>query len=118
MLAFSAVPQFPTNGLSTREAGERVQATIRADHITTVNPRDWICIAGAGNHLHLLDWLAVLGSSPPAPTARLSADTAEMPLCLSNPGITWPLPSRGGLSPARASAVMVKPICHRVELHT
>ena len=33
MLAFSAVTQFPTNGSSTRGAGETVQASTSAEHV-------------------------------------------------------------------------------------
>jgi hypothetical protein len=36
MLAFSAVTQFPTNGSSTRTAGEGVQASTSAEHVMTV----------------------------------------------------------------------------------
>ena len=39
MLAFSAVTQFPTNGFSTRETGERVQVSSSAEHMTTAETR-------------------------------------------------------------------------------
>src|SRR5260370_29190359 len=44
MLAFSAVTQFPTNGSSTRAAGESVQASTTAEHVMTAEKRK-ICIA-------------------------------------------------------------------------
>src|SRR5258708_35491916 len=44
MLAFSAVTQFPTNGSSTRAAGESVQACTSAEHVMTAEKRK-ICIA-------------------------------------------------------------------------
>ena len=39
MLAFSAVTQFPTNGSSTRAAGESVQANINAEDVMTKKTR-------------------------------------------------------------------------------
>src|SRR5271169_4999304 len=56
MLAFSAVTQFPTNGSSTRTAGEGVQASTSAEHVMTVEKRNRI--AAAGYHSHVVARLA------------------------------------------------------------
>src|SRR5271167_2250449 len=108
MLAFSAVTQFPTNGSSTRTAGEGVQASTSAEHVMTVEKRNRI--AAAGYHSHVVARLARRYShqDPMRPHLRSAPDAAQ-----DEGRVRLP---KG--SPARASANMVEPVCHRVENYT
>src|SRR6202035_1447107 len=96
MLAFSAVTQFPTNGSSTRGAGETVQASTSAEHVMIGETRK-IRIA-----------------SPELAPLTPSSSNSRHPLCAALPQ------SLGApkVSPTRESADMVKAVCHRVENYT
>src|SRR5271165_7294110 len=101
MLAFSPATQFPTNGFSTREDSERVQASSSADHITTAETRRvGMASAELGTPRTFLDWLAVIYSS-----GSRAATAPQIPGrdagVLVKPRITGLLPSRGKVSPTR-----------------
>ena len=97
MLAFSAVTQFPTNGSSTRGAGETVQASTSAEHVMVGEKRK-IRIA----------------SPEPGTAHTFLAKFAPPPFAAAPPQS----PGAPKVSPTRESADMVKAVCHGVENYT
>jgi hypothetical protein len=97
MLAFSAVTQFPTNGSSTRGAGETVQASTSAEHVMIGETRK---IRIASPELGTTHTFLVKLAPPPF--------AAALPQSLGTPKV----------SPTRESADMVKAVCHGVENYT
>jgi hypothetical protein len=96
MLAFSAVTQFPTNGSSTRTAGEGVQASTSAEHVMSVKKRK----------IRIVSRELCTTRTFLARYARRCSRQDEG--CVRLPKVP----------PAREFTVMVKPVCHRVENYT
>src|SRR5438874_1810839 len=105
MLAFSAVTQFPTNGSSTRGAGESAQASTSVEHVMTVETRKILISSPNPGTLacSLTDSRADVCAGP---HAGRTVHSAWMKAVFVSPKLP---------SPTRDSAIMVKPVCHGVE---